>query len=133
MGDGVGFGLQGLAYQYKVTGHGVNLFTIIQDMSYVLNGSYSGRTMLSSLLWIIGSLCTIIATIVWLVNGAGISRINEISGTLLITGTIIYLLSAMFQYGVLLHGAAGISIPFGIPLLIFVGYIMIKFKPNDCT
>ena len=133
MGDGVGFGLQGIVYQYKVTGHGTNLFTIAQDMSYVLYGSYSGRTMISSLLWIIGSLCTIIATIVWLINGDCISRFNKISGIMLITGAVIYLLSSMFQYGVLLHGAAGISIPFGIPLLIVIGYIMIKFKANDCT
>lgn len=133
MGEGVGFGLQGVVYQYKVTGQGVNLFTIVQDMNYVLYRTYSGRTMISSILWIMGSLCTIVSTIIWLVNAACISRFNKISGALLITGAVIYLFSVIFQYGVLLHGAAGISIPFGVPLLIVIGYIMIKFKPNDCN
>ena len=34
----------------------------------------------------------------------------------------------MFQYGIFFNGSAGISIPFGIPLLVGVGYLIIKFR-----
>jgi hypothetical protein len=32
----------------------------------------------------------------------------------------------MIQYGVLLHGPAGISIPVGVPLIFFIGIFLIK-------
>ncbi len=128
MGEGVGFGLQGVVFQYKITGYGSNLFTLTQDMGYILNGNYTGKTMMSTLTWGIGSMCTIIATIIWLINKSSISHFNMISGVMLIIAGLTYLSSVMFQYGIFFNGSAGISIPFGIPLLVGVGYLIIKFR-----
>ena len=91
MGEGVGFGLQGVVFQYKITGYGSNLFTLTQDMGYILNGNYTGKTMMSTLTWGIGSMCTIIATIIWLINKSSISHFNMISGVMLIIAGLTYL------------------------------------------
>jgi len=133
MGDGVGFGLQGVLYQYKVSGYGSYLFPVTQDMSYSLVGTYTGKTMVSNLLWALGSLCIIVATILWLVNNSGIHRFDWLSGVLLMVAGVTYLISVMFQYGVFFYGPAGISIPFGIPLLIGIGYLMMKSGTLDRT
>jgi hypothetical protein len=131
MGDGVGFGLQAAFYQYKVSGYGSFLFPVTQDLSYVLLGTYGGRTMVSILLWVLGSLCTTVGTVIWLINYSGIYRFDVISGVLIIVAGVTYLASVMFQYGIFFYGPAGISIPFGIPLLIVVGYLMMKYETLD--
>lgn len=126
MGNDVGLGFQGVFYQYKVSGYGVYFGTMSDDLGYILQGTYVGRTMISVLLWVIGSLCIMVATVIWLINNSGVHRFDMLSGSLLIMAGVIYLASVMFQYGIFLFGPAGISIPFGIPLLIVVGYLMTK-------
>jgi hypothetical protein len=127
MGEGVGYGIQGVMYQYKISGYGSNLFTITQDLSYSLYGTYTGRTMVASVMWGIGSLFIVLGTVIWLLNHSGNNRYNGVSGIFIICGGISYIVSLLFQYGIFLHGDAGGSIPFGVPLVIIIGYLMIKF------
>lgn len=131
LGEGVGYGLQGALYQYKITGFGSNLFTMTQDLNYILQGNYSGRTLMSTFFWITGSICIIISTIIWLIVNFSSRRLNRIAGLIIIMAGLLYLISCMFQYGVLFHGPAGISIPFGIPLVFMLGYLMMTCYPPD--
>ena len=126
IGDGTGFGFQGVFYQYKESGYGSYLLPVTVDLSYTLQGTYSGRTMASVLLWAAGSLCIMVSTILWLINGSGVRRYDLLSGMLFIVAGVAYLASVLFQYGVFFNGPAGISVPFGIPLLIAVGYLVMK-------
>jgi hypothetical protein len=131
MGNNVGFGLQGVFYQYKVSGYGLYFGTMTDDLRYVLHGTYTGRTMISIIFWVLGSLCIMAATFIWLINNSAIRRFDLISGVLIIMASVIYLLSVIFQYGVFFYGPAGTSIPFGIPLLVVVGYLMMKSRDLD--
>lgn len=133
LGNGVGYGLQGAMYQYKITGFGSNLFTMPQDLSYILLGNYSGRTMFSTLSWISGSLILVVATIIWLVNESDMKCFNIISGIMLIIAGLMYLISCIIQYGVFFLGPAGISVPFAIPLILILGYLMITFRPTTSS
>jgi hypothetical protein len=126
LGNEVGFGLQGAYYQLKVTGYGTNFFTLTSDLMYALKGTYTGRTLISDIFWITGSILLTIGTIFWLLNDTAIQKFNLISGFLIIISGIVYLSSVIVQYGVFFNGPAGISIPFGIPLIIFIGVIIMK-------
>jgi hypothetical protein len=127
LGNDVGYGLQGAYYQLKVTGYGTNFFTITSDLLYAIQGTYTGRTLISDIFWIFGSTLLTIGTILWLIDSA-IVRVSIISGVLIIISGILYLFSATEQYSVFFYGPAGISIPFGIPLIIVIGYFMVKSK-----
>jgi hypothetical protein len=131
IGDGIGFGFQGVFYQYKESGYGTSFLPVTADMNYIFDGIYKGKTMISVLFWVLGSLCIMASTIIWLINNSGILRFDLLSGLLFIVAGVTYLISVMFQYGVFFFGSAGISVPFGIPLLIGVGYLMTKFGNLD--
>jgi len=49
---------------------------------------------------------------------------DRYAGMLLLAGGCLYLASVHFQFGPLFHGPAGISVPFGIPMLMAVGYVI---------
>lgn len=127
LGNDVGYGIQGAYYQLKVSGYGVNFFTITSDFMYSIQGIYTGRTLISDILWLSGSILLTIGTIIWLINEKEIQRLKLLSGFLIITTGIVYLISVIVQYGIFFNGPAGISIPFGIPLIFFIGYWMVKF------
>lgn len=125
LGNDVGYGIQGAYYQIKVTGYGTNFFTITSDFMYSIQGIYSGRTLISDIFWLSGSMLLTIGTLIWLINEKGIHGLKLLSGLLIIVTGIIYFISVIVQYGIFLNGPAGVSIPFGIPLIIFIGYWMV--------
>lgn len=48
---------------------------------------------------------------------------DRYAGMPLLAGGCLYLAPVLFQFGHLFHGPAGISVPFGIPMLMAVGYV----------
>jgi len=126
IGDGMGVGLAGAFYQVKVTGFGTTFLPVTADFDYVIQGIYSGRTMVSVLSWILGSLLLMAATVLWLVGEDTLNRWHQSIGLLLIFSGGFYLASVVIRYGPLFHGPGGIAIPFGIPLLIILGYAIMK-------
>jgi hypothetical protein len=131
LGHDVGYGIQGAYYQLKVTGYGTNFFTATSDLMYAIKGTYTGRTLVSDILWLTGSVLLTIGTISWLLDNPSTPRFIPYSGILIIMSAVLYLISAMLQYGLFFYGPAGISIPYGIPLIIFIGYLILKFKSHS--
>lgn len=126
IGDGIGTGMEGAFYQIKITGFGNNLLPVTNDIQYVSAGIYTGKTLISVIFWIIGSVVLMSATFLW-INEVGKSASGgKIVSILLLSSGGFFLLSIIFQYGPLLHGPAGISVPFGVPIIIFLGYLLLK-------
>ena len=123
-----GIGIQGSFYRYHVTILGPMILTLMQDISYVTSGVYSGRTALSIALWVAGSISLVFTTLLYLIRLDNITNyFQKQSGFLLIGSGILFIGSCIVQFGPLLHGSAGLSLPFGGFLLILLGIGLIMY------
>jgi hypothetical protein len=129
IGGNSGFGLETALYRFQVTGQGNSLIPLTTDLSYVTGGMYTGRTALSVCFWISGTLILILTTIFSLIYAWQLTRkqIRVIKFALAGSG-ILFLISCFFQYGLLLRGAAGVSMPIGILVIILVVYMLHSFE-----
>ena len=123
-----GIGIQGTFYRYQVTVYGSMMITMMQDIWYVTSGTYSGRTALSIVFWVTGSISLVIATITYLIELDSVDRYysNQVGFFVIGAGTL-YVFSCLAQFGPYFHGSAGISLPFGGFLLILLGIGMIVY------
>jgi hypothetical protein len=124
IGDSEGIGVQGAVYRYQWTGYGTFFFPVTQEVVFVLNGTYSGRTALSVILWVAGTVllaCTAVFSFCH-VDDATKNYYRQVMYGLIIA-CVIYLGSCIAQYGFLFHGPGGLSFPLGIFLII--GWIAI--------
>jgi hypothetical protein len=126
IGDGIGTGMEGAFYQIKITGFGSSLTPVTNDIQYGIAGIYSGKTFISVIFWIIGSAILMSASFIGINEVRGSLYWEKIVCILILSSGGFYLLSVIVQYGPLLHGPAGISIPFGIPVIIIFGYLLLK-------
>jgi hypothetical protein len=120
IGDFTGIGIQGAVYRYQISGYGVTLIPITRDIVFIKTGIYSGKTALSVILWLLGTIlvtCTTIFGLVF-VGDPRTDYYRKISLGLIGASTC-YLLSCIAQYGPLFNGRAGISIPVIIFLILF--------------
>ena len=123
-----GIGVQGTFYRYQVTGYGPMMITMMQDITYVFSGIYSGRTALSIVFWVTGSISLVIATIIYLIELDSVDRYySKQVGFFVIGAGTLYVFSCLAQFGPYFHGSAGISLPFGGFLLILLGIGMIVY------
>ena len=105
MGDFTGIGIQGAVYRYQTSGYGTYFFPITREIVFVLNGTLSGRTALSVLLWVSGTVllaCTTIFAFLH-VNDTTENYYRQIACGL-IASCGIYLGSCIAQYGFFLQG-----------------------------
>jgi hypothetical protein len=122
IGGDQGIGIQGSFYRYQVTGYGPMMITITQDISYVTSGVYSGRTALSIVFWVTGSISLVIITLIHLIRPDCFNNYYpQLSGFLLIGAGILFVVSCIAQFGPFLNGSAGISMPFGGFALMVLG------------
>ena len=122
LGGGLGVGVQGALYRYQVsTGYGIYFSPIVEELSYV-GEIYTGKTAYSIICWFLGGLILGILTLASLLTINAPQKIvpRVYSITLGLSG-ILFLISAMFQYGIFFNGPAGITLPFGAFLLILLG------------
>ena len=129
IGDGYGAGIQGAFYRFQESPYGPSFIPVNQDVNYVISGIYSGKTALSILVWLIGDIILVFATIVALFGEKepNARKIKIICSLLMASGCL-FLISAMLQFGIFLHGVAGISIPFGVPLILISGWYFFKMR-----
>jgi hypothetical protein len=131
IGDYTGIGIQGAVYRYQVSGYGTNFFPITREFDFVLNGTYSGRTALSILLWVSGTVllaCTTIFSVLR-IDDTRIKYYHQIMYGL-IAPCVIFLGSCIAQYGFMFHGPAGIALPVGI-IVILCWIVGIYFFRNS--
>ena len=119
-----GFGIETALFRYQVSAQGTSLILLTTDLSYVTGGLYSGRTALSVCFWIAGSIALIITTALSLIFAWDMKKKQiRIINYGLIGSAVLFLISCMLQYGPLLKGAAGISMPIGILVILVSVYI----------
>ncbi len=128
IGDAIGFGIQGIFFRYQKTYLGDNFVTIFRDAEYVTEGIITGKTAISYGVWILGALILVAALILLLISSVegGSDCQARFAGIGVILAAVLFLVSCCIQYGITLHGPAGMTFPFGIPLLIYIGYLLFK-------
>ena len=134
IGDWLGTGVQWVLFRYQQTYLGNSLILVSKDITYVLNGTISGRSGISLIIWAIGVLLFIIATIlVILANIDEDSSLIKKASLFTIIGGIIIAISVLVQYGILLNSQSGFAIPVGIPIILIIGWWMYQgmYEPDD--
>lgn len=120
-----GIGVQGLFYRYQITDLGKSFIGLSQDIFYVINGMYSGKSALSVIFWSLGAGILIISIILAVLpEFQKKGREIGIAGLLIMASGCILLISIIIQYGFLFNSASGIAIPFGVPMIIGMGYLI---------
>jgi hypothetical protein len=119
IGDWLGTGVQWALFRYQQTYMGSNLILLNQDVQYILDGFTGGKTTLSILVWITGIIFLLLALLVF-GNTPRKSAARHV-GILCILYGLTCLISDVIQYGIFLHGPAGICIPIGIPIIFMAG------------
>lgn len=127
IGNDLGVGFQGAVYRYQITSGGNSLLPITSELDYVISGTYEGRTAISILFWVIGSIILSLITVLSLVHANQLTphHIRTVIIGLIAAG-VSYLVSCFFQYGMFLSGPAGFSFPVGLILMLLVA-LMLKF------
>jgi hypothetical protein len=129
IGGNAGFGVETALFRYQITGQGNSLILLTTDLSYVTGGIYTGRTAASVGFWIFGTLLLIVTTIFSLKVAWQMTRKQIRVVKFALAGTaILFLISCIFQYGLLLHGAAGVSMPIGILAIILLMYLLHSYE-----
>jgi hypothetical protein len=130
IGTETGIGIQGAVYRYQITGYGTSLIPVMQDLLYVTGGTYSGKTALSIILWVLGTVLLTITTWAGLVYADGsMPDYNRQIGLGLAASCICYLFSCIAQYGFFFHGPPGTSLPIGV-ILILAWLAAFRFFPE---
>jgi len=125
IGDWLGTGVQWALFRYQETYLGNSLILVTGYITFVLNGTIGGRSAVSLILWAIGVLLFVLATIlVILANTNEDASLVKKASLITITGGIIIAISILVQYGILLNGPSGFAIPVGIPIILVIGWWM---------
>jgi hypothetical protein len=129
IGDGIGAGIQGAFYRYQISSYGTSFIPLSQDLNYIISGTYLGRTAISIFIWIIADFVLVCATILVLIKVQYFQdRKYKVICLFMIVSGFLFLISAMIQYGLFLHSLTGISIPFGVPLLLLSGCYLYRVR-----
>ena len=129
IGDYNGVGIQGAVFRWQITTEGTLLIPISHELTYVTSGVYSGKTALMVIFWMAGtivlSLLTMISLMYWNHLPQKYLRFFVIGS---IVAVVFYLASCIAQYGLLLHGPAGVSIPLGVILLLIFSGLLYSYR-----
>jgi hypothetical protein len=100
--------------------------TIARELQYITRGivgNVLGRTAVATYLWLAGLVILILSAVLVLSwQYFGYDDHARYPGPLIVLTGMLFLISAMVQYGPLLSGPSGYSVPVGIPLLWYCGY-----------
>ena len=129
IGEWLGTGVQWALFRYQESYLGPSLIFANQDLQYILDGYISGKTALSVLFWITGLIFLVLA--VFICSGDRGKAGTRPSGILCVFCGSTFLIADVIQYGIFLHGPAGICIPVGIPLIFIVGGWLYFEKGNS--
>ena len=132
IGDAIGAALQFPFLRYQQTYLGNGVITVFRDLDYVASGIITGRSSLSILLRICGTLLLVAAIVYFAARRQESYDSFRTTLSLLVGGAGgAYLASCFAQYGPTLHGPAGLAIPVGVPLLFAVAVYILKAEGMD--
>jgi len=121
IGDYLGAGIQFPLVKYQISYMGSFTITILRDINYILNGTFTNKTALSVFIWFLGVIALISGIIlIWIKYKDNIKNI-KIAGILILLSAIFFLVSIVLQYGPFFNGPAGVAIPIGLPVLFVIG------------
>ncbi|MDI6719453.1 MAG: hypothetical protein QMD46_07585 [Methanomicrobiales archaeon] len=123
IGSFLGTGIQCALFRYQQTYLGSNWISLVQDIGYVTGGHLGGRTAWSIVVWCCAVLLLVLAVLLAADDASPRTAKNR-AGYAVMGSGVLFLLSCAIQYGPLLHGPGGISIPVGIPMLLAAGWWM---------
>ncbi|MDI9633649.1 MAG: hypothetical protein QFX32_06285 [Methanolinea sp.] len=127
IGDWLGTGVQWALFRYQETAYGPSLITVASDFGYIGTGLISGKTALSFLLWDAGGLLLSGAALLSLLPAlGGRPAWTRPAGFAVAAAGVLFTASCIVQYGPLLSGPAGISLPLGLPLVFSVAWLMVR-------
>jgi hypothetical protein len=132
IGDAIGAALQFPLLRYQQTYLGNGVITVLCDLDYVASGIITGRSALSILLWVCGTLL-LVAGIVYFAarRQEGYESFRKPLSFLVGGAGGAYLASCFAQYGFTLHGPAGLAIPVGVPLIVAIAVYILKAEGMD--
>lgn len=132
IGDAIGAALQFPLLRYQQTYLGDGVITVLRDFDYVTSGTITGRSALSILLWILGTLLLVAAIIYFAARRQEGYESFRTPLSLLVGGAGgAYLASCFAQYGFTLHGPAGLAVPVGVPLIFAIAAYILKAEGMD--
>lgn len=118
LGNDFGYGIQGFTYRYQVTNQGTSFIPISYELGYILTQTVSGKTVYSTIFWLLGTgLYTIGLIIFLLLCDSETKKSLKIPVIFMIFSGISFCCSCMTQYGLLFFGPSGISFLFGVPII----------------
>jgi hypothetical protein len=122
IGDGLATGLQWALFRYQQSYLGNSFILVSRDFNYISQGILTGTSAISGIAWIIGSILLVIAFIVTLLSYAEHNPKNMNYGALCtIAAGVLFGISVLVQYGLLLSNLHGFCVPVGIPLILITG------------
>jgi len=123
IGDWMGGGVQWLILRYIQFSGKISIISLPREVGMIISGQLVGKSAIASIFWAIGTILVTIALIV-LITGAFKKDSRFIGKASLVSaGSILFfILSIVTQYGVFLHGPAGIAIPIGIPVFAVIAF-----------
>jgi len=129
IGNNLGIGIQGAVYRYQITGQGNSLIPFPNDLGYVTSGTYKGKTAQSILVWITGTMALMMITIFALIRFDSLTPVHIKIISMCVVGVGIgYIIACMFQYGMFLSGAAGISLPVGVIFMMISAMVLFQYR-----
>jgi hypothetical protein len=132
IGDWLGTGVQWSLFRYQQSYLGDSLILVSRDIVHVTSGVIVGRSAISLLFWIAGSVLILIAFILAILATIHEEPAHFRKGALLtITGGLFLLLSIMVQYGITFSGPAGFAVPVGIPIILIIGWLVYSGRYED--
>lgn len=128
IGTSIGYGIQWPLFRYQDTVIGVSFISVLNDIGYLLTGTITGRSGISSILFLLSTIILLVSTIALIHAYMSGQQVKFRQYSLFLSlSAILYLISIMVQYGFLLSGTAGISIPIGVPLMFFIGWWLHRY------
>ncbi|HOS81432.1 MAG TPA: hypothetical protein PK445_01760 [Methanolinea sp.] len=125
IGDWLGTGVQWALFRYQETSYGPSLITIASDIGYVISGLITGRTAISFILWDAGAVILVVSFLVLLLAVAeGKVQWMRYAGVAVAASGVLLVASCIAQYGPLLAGPAGFSVPLGVPLVFAIAWVL---------
>ncbi len=132
IGDAIGAALQFPFLRYQQTYLGNGVIIVLRDLDYVASGIITGRSALSILLWVLGTVLLVAAIVYFAARRQENYESFRTPLSLLVGGAGgAYLASCFAQYGFTLHGPAGLAIPVGVPLIFAIAVYILKAEGMD--